>query len=118
MAYIVDLTLVMQNLFWLVMITPRPVSRRLIKLAYMAYNKSEAKTEVHNKISKFVKDANLMTRVRRDNVLDEIIKVINDQRISSAEMFTLEARLRGVDISAVPGTEDESWDASAPDIVR
>jgi len=118
MAYIVDLTLVMQNLFWLVMITPRPFSRRLIKLAYMAYNKSEAKSEVHNKISKFVKDASLMTRMRKDNALDEIIKLINDQRISSAEMFTLEARLRGLDISAVPGTEDESWDASAPDVAR
>lgn len=54
MAYIINLTLIMQNLFWLVAIYRVPVSRRLIKFASQAYKESDAMAGVHQEVESYV----------------------------------------------------------------
>jgi len=107
MAYIIDLTLVMQNLFWLSVVDERPMSRRLIKLALKAYNESPQKTRIHNAIVDYVKQAGVFERAGRDGVLEKIEELINSHRIESAEMHSLRNRISDYDLSA----EDEPWDA-------
>jgi tRNA C32,U32 (ribose-2'-O)-methylase TrmJ len=106
MAYIVDLTLIMQNLFWLAVIDRRAINRRLIKFAFKAYEESREKAQVHSDISDFVKQAGIFDRASRDNVLDKIVELIGRNRIESAEMRSLESRIGDVDFSG----DDEAWD--------
>jgi hypothetical protein len=106
MAYIVDLTLIMQNLFWLAVIDRRAINRRLIKFAFKAYEESREKAQVHSDISDFVKQAGVFDRGSRDNVLDKIVELIGRNRIESAEMRSLESRIGDVDFSG----DDEAWD--------
>ncbi|TDL22677.1 hypothetical protein BD410DRAFT_748466 [Rickenella mellea] len=105
MAYIVDLTLVMQNLFWLVSDSELHVSRRFIKLAFKAYSESKAKPHVHYDIDRHVKEANIFVLVDRDSALDKIIELIDHHRIESAEMFELRYRVGTIEGADV----DEPW---------
>ena len=105
MAYIVDLTLIMQNLFWLAVIDRRPISRRLIKLAFKAYEESSEKTQVHADISEYVRQAGVIDRANRDSVLDKIVELIGRNRIESAEMRLLNGRIGEIDFSG----DDEPW---------
>lgn len=103
MAYIVDLTLIMQNIFWLLSIHHVPVSPRLVKLACAAYKQSVVKTNVHEDIKKHVDGQNILDRLRRDNALDKIIELLNKNRINTAEMFALKEEMGQVNF------HDESW---------
>ena len=103
MAYIVDLTLILQNLYWL---TGRsPVSRRVIKLAFRAYDESTTKATVHYKINTHVTDG--VAGRSQEKVLEKIIELINDHRFKQEEMFPLKAKLEEP-LAGVPG-EDEPW---------
>jgi len=106
MAYIVDLTLIMQNIFWLVTISHTPVSPRLVKLAYVAYKESIMKTNVHEDIKKHVEEQNVLDRLRRDNALDKIVELLQKNRIDTEEMFRLQGSIGNVKFS---GQNDESW---------
>jgi hypothetical protein len=106
MAYIVDLTLIMQNVFWLVAIYHVPVSRRLVKLAYVAYKESIVKTDVHEDIKKYVEGQNVLDRLRRDSALEKIVELLNKNRINTEEMFGLQVDIGDVRFS---GKDDESW---------
>jgi len=106
MAYIIDLTLIMQNVFWLVTIYHTPVSRRLVKLAYVAYKESIAKTDVHEDIKKHVEGQNVFDRLRRDNALDKIVELLSRNRIDTEEMFKLRGSIGNVRFSR---QDDESW---------
>lgn len=106
MAYVVDLTLIMQNIFWLMITNDLLVTRRLVKLAFKAYDDSEAKAYVHVKIGQYVKGANIRDHANRDKALDVIIELINYHRIDSTEMFKLKGRIGIFDGTA----EDEEWD--------
>jgi hypothetical protein len=106
MAYIVDLTFVMQNVFWLVAIYRVPVSRRLVKLAFVAYKDSILKAVVHEDIKKHVEGQTVLDRLRRDSALDKIVELLNRNRIDTEEMFKLEGNIGNVDVS---GKDDESW---------
>ncbi|KAF8805972.1 hypothetical protein BYT27DRAFT_6650089 [Phlegmacium glaucopus] len=90
MTYIVDLTLIMQNVFWLVSIHQVPVSRRLIMLAYSAYRKSTVMAQVHEEIRKHVAEQAVHHRLNRDNALSKIVELLNRNRINTEEMFRLE----------------------------
>jgi len=105
MAYIVDLTLIMQNLFLLAIIDHHPVNRRLIKLAFKAYKESPVKDSVHNEIREYVKRTGVVDRVNRDGALDKIVELIERNRIESAEMRSLRGRIGEID-----SLEDEPWD--------
>jgi hypothetical protein len=105
MAYIIDLTLVMQNLFWLVAGDKHTVSRRLVKLAFRSYNESAMKAGAHHEIAEYVQGASVFDRADRDGALDKIVELINKHRIDSAEMFRLKDRIRDVENSG----QDEAW---------
>lgn len=110
MAYIIDLTLVMQNLFWLVAIYRVPVSRRLVKLAAKAYQESIVKAEVHFEIQEHVRKETVINRVQRDSALGKIVDLIYRFRIDTEEMFRLKGEIGTIDIS---GQDDEQWDVQA-----
>ena len=110
MAYIVDLALVMQNIFWLVAIYHVPVSRRIVKLGFMAYKESIVMSDIHEEIRKHVEGQNVRDRLRRDSALDKIIELLNGNRINTAEMFELKKDMGNIDFS---GEDDESWEPIA-----
>jgi len=104
MAYIVDLTLVMQNLFWLTG-GQHVASRRLIKLSFKAYYESETKARAHGMIAKLVKEKNLFAPGARDAIVEKIVETINRHRIDPMEMIRLKDRLGPYD----PSAPDEPW---------
>jgi hypothetical protein len=105
MTYIVDLTLVMQNVFWLADGRGK-ISRRLIKVALSAYLESEVKGDAHFMISEHVKKVNVARPGARDTTLEKITEILEKHRIQSEDMFKQKSQIRGFDISAL----DEPWD--------
>ncbi|KAF8883264.1 hypothetical protein BD779DRAFT_1472579 [Infundibulicybe gibba] len=79
MGYIVDLTIVMQSLFWMVKPSGNdneggpPVGRALILAALEAYETSGDLARVHGCISEFVTGRTVLEFRQRDHVLDEIV---------------------------------------------
>ncbi|KIJ27167.1 hypothetical protein M422DRAFT_78873, partial [Sphaerobolus stellatus SS14] len=86
MAYIVDLTLIMQNVFYLAVIGDRPITRRLIKFAFRSYKESDIKEAVHSEINAYVLQAGILERAGRDRVLEKIKELIDQNRMEAAEM--------------------------------
>lgn len=106
MAYIIDLTLIMQNTFWLLEVSGQTtISRRLIKLAFKSYTESTIKAQVHVGIEDYVRGAGVSGR--GDNALTEVIDLINLNRIESRDMV----RLRDLVGEFVVSGDDEPWDA-------
>jgi hypothetical protein len=105
MAYIVDMTLIMQNIFWLIPDNSTLISRRVIKLAFMAYKESTVKAQIHSQIANFVERRNIIDRGNWDAALNKIVELINSSLISSSEMLVLKEKFKGFDISL-----DEPWD--------
>jgi hypothetical protein len=106
MAYIVDLTFMMQHIFCLTQGRSSVISRRLIKLAYTTYNKSDRQSEAHDRIAEHVKDLNLISRGAQDTTMDKIVEIIDLSPITSAELPGLKASLQSFDLSG----PDEPWD--------
>lgn len=82
MAYIIDLTLVMQIIFCLVE-GKHPTSRRLIKAAVGAYLESNFKDDVRNQIADHVKQTKISKIVSsggQDTTLEKIIEIIKSYR--------------------------------------
>jgi hypothetical protein len=107
MAYIVDLTLIMQNVFWFSAIYGVPVTCRLVKLAYVAYEESIVMPNVHRDIKEFVDKQTFLDRIQRDDALSKIVEVLTRNCIDTEEMFRLESDVKVVDFSQ---KDDESWD--------
>lgn len=105
MAYIIGLTLVMQNIFWLTE-GKRPTSRRIIKLAYAAYLQSDVKKDIHSKILNHVEQSSKFTSKARDTTLEKIEEILKKYRIDSAEMFALKNQ---IPFDILDG--DEPWEA-------
>ncbi|KAG6853060.1 hypothetical protein C0991_007171 [Blastosporella zonata] len=107
MAYIIDLTLILQNIFWLQALCGpgQPLSRRIIKAAARAYYESNTKQTISFKIDKHLEEASL--HVGPDTTLNTIVELIESFTIDSAEM--LESRRN----FTVPDTigDDEAWEA-------
>jgi len=106
MAYIVDLTLIMQNIFWFVTMYRVAVLRRLVKLDYVAYKESVISSDIHEGIRKHVEEQTICDRLHRDNALDKIVELLNANRINTAKMFEWKGNIRTIDFS---GKDDESW---------
>jgi len=98
-AYIIDLTLVMQNLFWLAVIVRRPITVRLIKLELKGYRESPEKARVHSDISEYVRQVGVFDRVKRDIVRSKIIELIGRNRMESAEMHSLNSHIGEIGFS-------------------
>ena len=107
MAYIVDLTLIMQNVFWLAATHNVPVSPRLVKFAYVAYKRSIVMPTVHEEIKEYVKGQTFLDRLNRDSALEKIVELLHRYRIDAAEMFRLGKDMGVIDFS---GKDNESWD--------
>lgn len=105
MAYIVGLTLVMQNLFC-VAEGKHEASRRLIKLAFAAYCKSDAIGTVHTSIAEHVKEASLFFQKGRDTTMDMIVDLIRRHSIKSAEMFEFRDKMPNLNAKG----SDEPWE--------
>ena len=105
MTYIIDLTLVMQNIFWLQDDIQRPLSRRLIKHAVAVYSRSNATRSLHFEIERHVKDRNVFSG--RDVTLDKVVELIDRHRIDSAEMFKHRDLIPACNI----GGDDEEWES-------
>jgi hypothetical protein len=120
MAYIVDLILVMQTLFWLVGKDRPPLERRMVKFAFEAYRKSGAKAQVHFEIKQYVEDEGAFRRIERDRALEKIEKLINDNRIGPKEVFQLKKKLeedikQKQKVGILRGLgKDEPWDVQSP----
>jgi len=106
MTYIIDLTLVMQNVFWFQEVAHHPISRRLIKLAFTTYNNSDAKQFLHDEIEQHVKDRNVFSG--QDATFDKIVELIERYRVDSAEMFKHQDLIQGLNLDG----DDEEWNTS------
>jgi hypothetical protein len=106
MAYIVDLTLMMQHMFCLLQGKSSIISRRLINLAYRAYNKSSLQSRAHIMIAEHVERLNLVGRGAQDTTMDKIVEIIDLSPITSADVRELKARLASFELSG----PDEPWD--------
>jgi len=104
MAYIVDLTLIMQTLFLLIPDNSTLISRRLVKFAFKVYDES-LKDRVHTPIAKYVDGTNVTNRGDRDNALEKIEELIKLSCISSEEMLKLREQIVKLD------APDELWDS-------
>ncbi|KAG1766737.1 hypothetical protein EV702DRAFT_788274 [Suillus placidus] len=100
-AYIVDLTLVLQILY--LVSDSRELSRRVIKLAVASYHASPTSGEVHNRIQGYDRKLTLLQRADRDT-LDKIIELMELYRIDAKEISAVRAQIPSVD--SVP---DEPW---------
>ncbi|KAG2034763.1 hypothetical protein BDR03DRAFT_1013208 [Suillus americanus] len=100
-AYIVDLTLVLQILY--LVSDSQELSRRVIKLAVAAYCKSPTSGEVHNRIQGYDRKLTLLERADRDT-LDKIIELMDMYCIDAKEISTVRAQIPTVD--SLP---DEPW---------
>jgi hypothetical protein len=101
MAYIVDLTLMMEHIFFLTQATSSTASRRLIKLAYRTY-KSSLQSTVHSRITQYIDDLNLISPGGKDTMIDKIVELIGPSPKNFAE---LKESLGSLDLSG----PDEPW---------
>ncbi|KAG6918821.1 hypothetical protein DXG01_011224 [Tephrocybe rancida] len=107
MSYIIDLTLVLQNVFWLQALTGygQPLSRRIIKAGARAYYESNAKQTILFKIDKHLNGLNFS--VGPDATLNTIVELIESCIIDSAEMLEQRSDFPvSQDVA-----EDEAWDS-------
>ncbi|KAG1721989.1 uncharacterized protein EDB91DRAFT_1088288 [Suillus paluster] len=86
MAYIVDLTCIMQIAFLLA--PTGPISRRVIKIAIKAYDEA-GKSSVHSAIHSHVP----LTRSGGDDALEEIVKLIQRHSIKAEEVQDLRTKI-------------------------
>ncbi|KAG8749004.1 hypothetical protein FRC14_001769 [Serendipita sp. 396] len=107
MAYIIDLTLVMQNIFWLADAADgtHPTSRRLIKLAFRAYSESDTNGKVHVLIQEHVKQAKSFIPGGQDATLEAIEDIIRQCTFTPDEMIKWRQELPPFG----PGKKDEPW---------
>lgn len=103
MAYIVDLTLIMEIIFGVVTIANLVLSRRLIKLAYKAYKDSNTKVQVHREINNHVKDAH---RVDREAAVKKIVELIRTSCLQTLEMRQQLAE----NVRKIKNPENELWE--------
>ncbi|KIM30956.1 hypothetical protein M408DRAFT_327870 [Serendipita vermifera MAFF 305830] len=105
MAYIVDLTLVMQHIFVLVQGEDLPTTRRVIKLAYTAYNDSGLKSKAHTMITEHAKNINTIKPGARDMTIDKIVEIIGLFRIDSATLSNSQVHSDNFQVSG----QEEPW---------
>ncbi|TDL28285.1 hypothetical protein BD410DRAFT_834410 [Rickenella mellea] len=82
MGYIVDLTIVLETLFWLKAAQPKnpAVSSDDVEAAFSSYNTSEEKVKVHREIRSYVDNMSLLDHAHPDNAHDEVLRLIKAHR--------------------------------------
>ncbi|KAJ7487966.1 hypothetical protein FB451DRAFT_1226063, partial [Mycena latifolia] len=114
MGYIIDLTIMMQSLFWLTRaraeavskggqtVATVPITKQLVELAFTAYVTDTHSTTVHAEIRQFV---NRTVALKPDIVLDHIVELITSHRFQPAKSFETDA-----EAARETGEEDINWD--------
>lgn len=134
MTYILNLTLVMQYLFWIqgilaAKIPPRsssdpgpssdrvtvPITRRLIKLALNLYLTSDHREYLLTEISDFSKHAKLVTGGGADATVEKIIALISSSAINDEEAFKRQSSIKALNESWEHEV-DEAWDVQASNV--
>ncbi|KAG5732090.1 hypothetical protein E4T56_gene18797 [Termitomyces sp. T112] len=107
MTYIIDLTLILQNIFWLQELgdPDRPLSRRIIKMGVHAYEGSTTKRTLSFQIDKHLDG--LSFHVGPDTTLNTIEALIKTNIIESTEML----EHRGIFSFPQIVGDDEPWEA-------
>ncbi|KIM19792.1 hypothetical protein M408DRAFT_30924 [Serendipita vermifera MAFF 305830] len=105
MAYIVDLTLVMQHIFVLVQGEDLATSCRVIKLACAAYNDSGLKSKAHTMIAEHVRSINTIKPGARDTTIDKIVEIIGLFQIDSADLSKPQVHSKDFQVSG----QNERW---------
>lgn len=130
MTYIINLTIVMQNLFWMQSILATkskpavdssgvsdrvtfPITRRLIKRAFNVYLAATDRDNLLTQISNYTKKVNFVTRNGPDMTIKEITRLLNASTISSEDAFKQQSGLKDLDESW-EYAEDEPWDLTSP----
>ncbi|TDL13542.1 hypothetical protein BD410DRAFT_903273 [Rickenella mellea] len=82
MGYIVDLTIVLETLFWLKAAQPKnpAVSSDDVEAAFSSYNSSEERVKVHREIRSYVDNMSLLDHAHPDNAHDEVLRLIKAHR--------------------------------------
>jgi len=99
MGYIVDLTIVMERLYFLMQArtqasgSPYPVNEKLIELALGAYKQDfeHSLQKVHKEIRSFATRKNVLSKSGR--VIEEVERLVNVHRFKPFERFMLDAKL-------------------------
>jgi len=88
MAYVIDLILVMQNVFLIVQAqsTPTSIDIWMINLAVRTYRLSPIKAQIHTDIMDFVDKGGIADH-GRSNAVDRIAALIEQYRKESAELM-------------------------------
>ncbi|KAF5378284.1 hypothetical protein D9615_008717 [Tricholomella constricta] len=106
MTYIVQLTLIMQIIFWLQVVLEmedREISRRIIKLAVKTYTQSPEKEKIEFEIKNFADKANMTDPDAAFNKIDAMLKESRINSRAGLEEQNLATRFD-------PAAEDEQWD--------
>jgi hypothetical protein len=98
MGYIVDFTIVMQSLFFLMQLRTEasgsrsPVNERLFNVALDAYKQDTEHSilKVHDEIRSFATVGKAI--FKSETVLKEVERLINDHRFKPSEQFVAQAR--------------------------
>ncbi|KAJ6522596.1 hypothetical protein B0H19DRAFT_1202659 [Mycena capillaripes] len=114
MGYIVDLTIVMQSLFWLTraraeavskggaMVATVPLTKHLVELAFTAYATDEHSKTIHEDLRQFVKRT---FALKPDIVLDHMVGLIKSHRFQPSQSFATKA-----EAGSETGEEDVNWE--------
>jgi hypothetical protein len=102
MAYIVDLTHILEMLFVIVGGSRKKLTRRAIKLALAAYLESEIKAQAHDEIVKY-HDAGPRNPVLQ--TIESLIMTQQSDRAGSADLRDYQNQVQ----SAGPLDRDEEW---------
>ncbi|RDB24104.1 hypothetical protein Hypma_008545 [Hypsizygus marmoreus] len=112
MTYIIDLTLIIQLLFWIqfvLNVQDRPLSRRLVTLAVKGYLSSPGFNSIHSQIREFADSVNLLDRMGPDMTFNKVVELINSLRMSSDSEAVRELERSLVGKFDTTVVEDEQW---------
>jgi hypothetical protein len=118
MGYIVDLTIVLEVLFWLKVAQPRhkSICEDDIKAAFGLYQGSPEHLEVHQQIRSYVKGMTLIDQLNpQDNTHDEIERLINSHRRVVIDTIFSDAKHGSALAQDAPATDAPAPNAPAPD---
>jgi len=82
MGYIVDLTIVLERLFWLKIAQPKnpKVCLEDVEAAFSLYSDSEEHSQVHREIRVYVDEMSLLDHAHPDNAHEEVLRLIKSHR--------------------------------------
>ena len=115
MAYIVDLTCIMQILFLLTLGENGPyleqptITCRRVKAAYMSYYDSPLKAHVHREIRKYDDSKNPVARIKRDNAF-QLVEELLHGLIEGGRSAMENPSHQSDNVTVTPPQEDdETW---------